>query len=222
MRLPVNFDSVALDATLGDWLTALREFSVEAVVVLGPDPFGAREERLVLALHPARLLDAAWSLAESRDFGAPWRDSDAPMVAWQDIGKSAWVTQSRWRRLWLGHGFRSVVRVEFPLPAGRAFECFMFSSREWHDRTEAASLAWSALNVWPLIKRGIADLHSTLTQREAECLQLAFEGLTARQTGERLACSERTINFHLSNAMAKLKVDNKLAAIQRACWFGAI
>lgn len=222
MRLPVNFDSVTLDGILSDWVTALREFSVEAVCVLGPDPFGSREERVVLALHPARLLDAAWALAESRDFGAPWRDSDAPLVAWQDIGKSAWVTQSRWRRLWLAHGFRSVVRVEFPLPAGRAFECFMFSPREWHDRTEAASLAWSALNVWPLIKRGVAELHSTLTSREAECLQLAFEGLTARQTGERLACSERTINFHLSNAMAKLKVDNKLAAIQRACWFGAI
>ena len=35
-------------------------------------------------------------------------------------------------------------------------------------------------------------------------------------------CSERTINFHLANAMARLKVDNKLAAIQRACWFGLI
>jgi LuxR family quorum-sensing system transcriptional regulator SolR len=37
-----------------------------------------------------------------------------------------------------------------------------------------------------------------------------------------MACSERTVNYHLANAMAKLKVDNKLAAVQRACWIGAL
>ena len=37
-----------------------------------------------------------------------------------------------------------------------------------------------------------------------------------------LQCTERTVNYHLANAMAKLKVDNKMAAIQRACWMGAI
>jgi len=44
----------------------------------------------------------------------------------------------------------------------------------------------------------------------------------SRETGERLARSARTVNFYLSNAMAKLKVDNKLAAVQRARWFGLI
>ena len=40
MGTPVNFDSVSLDGILSDWVAALREFSVEAVAVLGPDPFG--------------------------------------------------------------------------------------------------------------------------------------------------------------------------------------
>ena len=222
MHFPVNFDSVGLDSVLGDWLSALREYAVEAIAVLGPDPFGSREDRLVLALHPPRLLDAAGALAESRDFGAPWRDSDAPLVAWQNIAKSAYDSQNRWRRLWLGHGYQSVVRVEFPLPADRAFECFLFSPREWHDRSEAAALTWSALNVWPLLKRAMATVRCPLSPRETECLVLAFQGMTARESGEQLNCSERTINYHLANAMAKLKVDNKLAAIQRACWFGVI
>ena len=87
MQLPANFDSVSVDSVIGDWLCALREFSVEAIMVLGPDPFGGQEDRVVLALHPPRLLDAAEALAESRDFGVPWRDSDAPLVAWQDISK---------------------------------------------------------------------------------------------------------------------------------------
>lgn len=226
MRPPVNFDSVALDSMLSDWISALREFSVEAVVVLGPDPFGQRQDRRVAAVHPPRFLDAALALAESEDFGTPWRESDAPLVAWQHIAKSdqakVHADGSRWRLLCLAHGFQSVVRVEFPLPSGRAFECFIFSPREFHDRAEAAALVWSALNIWPLFKRTMAEASSPLSPREGECLALAFEGLTARQTAERLHCSDRTVNYHLSNAMAKLRVDNKMSAIQRACWLGLI
>jgi DNA-binding CsgD family transcriptional regulator len=98
----------------------------------------------------------------------------------------------------------------------------MFSPRELTDRSEAASLAWSALNIWPLVRRGIAAARSTLSPRERECLGLAFRGLTARETAHVLKCSDRTVNYHLANAMGKLKVDNKMAAIQRACWFGAL
>ena len=222
MHLPVNFDSVSLDGLLGDWLSALREFSVEAVAVLGPNPFGTAEDRQVVAVHPPLMAEAANALAESRDFGAPWRDSDAPLVAWQHISKSDQLSASRWRMLWLAHGFQTVVRVEFSLPAGRAFECFMFSPRELTERAEAASLVWSALNIWPLVKRSIGVARSNLSPRERECLVLAFEGLTAKESAQRLRCTERTVNYHLANAMSKLRVDNKMAAIQRACWLGAI
>jgi DNA-binding CsgD family transcriptional regulator len=222
MGIPVNFDSVSLDGILSDWVAALREFSVEAVVVLGPDPFGGSDDRHVVAVHPPLVAEAASALAESRDFGARWRDSDAPLVAWQTIAKSDPQRTSRWRMLWLAHGYQTVVRVEFPLPAGRAFECFMFSPRTLTDRAEAALLAWSALNIWPLVRRCIAAARSTLSPRERECLELAFEGKTARESAQQLHCSERTVNYHLANAMRKLKVDNKLAAIQRACWSGAI
>ena len=222
MEVPVNFDSVSLDGLLSDWVSALREFSVEAVTVLGPDPFGSSEDRQVVAVHPPIVADAARALAESRDFGAPWRDSDAPLVAWQHIAKSDQLSATRWRQLWLAHGFQTVVRVEFSLPAGRAFECFMFSPRELTDRAEAASLVWSAMNIWPLVKRSIGLARSTLSPRERECLVLAFNGRTARESAQQLHCTERTVNYHLANAMAKLKVDNKMAAIQRACWLGAI
>jgi DNA-binding CsgD family transcriptional regulator len=222
MQQPVNFDSARLDGLLSEWVGALREFSVEAVAILGPNPFGSSEDRQVVAVHPPRVADAARALADSHDFGASWRDSDAPLVAWQHIAKSDQREASRWRQLWLAHGFHTLVRVEFQLPAGRSFECFMFSPREMGDRSEAAAIAWSALNIWPLIRRCIAGEHSNLSPRERECLTLAFHGLTARESGQVLKCSERTVNYHLANAMAKLKVDNKMAAIQRACWFGAI
>jgi LuxR family quorum-sensing system transcriptional regulator SolR len=222
MEDPANFDSVSLDGLLADWVAALREFSVEAVAVLGPDPFGSSADRQVVAVHPPNLADAARALAESHDFGAPWRDSDAPLVAWQHIAKADQLSASRWRMALLARGYQTVVRVEFSLPAGRAFECFMFSPRELADRAEAASLAWSAFNIWPLVKRSIASERSNLSPRERECLVLAFQGLTARESAFVLKCSDRTVNYHLANAMAKMKVDNKMAAIQRACWFGAI
>lgn len=222
MTLPVNFDSVGLDGILADWVCALRDQGVEAVLVLGPNPVGGRDEREVLAIHPPRLLGPAEALAESRDFGAGWRDSDAPLVAWQDISKSSFEQSSRWRRLWLAHGYQTLVRVAFSLPAGRAFECFMFSPRAFADRSEAAVLAWSAFNVWPMLRRTIAEQRVGLSPRELESLNLAFEGLTARETALRMDCSERTVNYHLANAMAKLQTDNKLAAVQRACWIGLI
>jgi len=223
MTLPVNFDSVSVDAILADWIGALGEQGVEVVVVLGPTPRGGRDDREVLAVHPPRLLGPAQALAESGDFGASWRESDAPLVAWQDISKSAFTEQGgRWRRLWLAHGLQTLVRVAFMLPAGRAFECFLFSPRAFADRAEAASLAWSAFNIWPMLRRAIAEQRMSLSPREQESLNLAFEGLTARETALRMECSERTVNYHLANVMAKLQTDNKLAAVQRACWIGLI
>ncbi|MEZ5645896.1 MAG: helix-turn-helix transcriptional regulator [Burkholderiaceae bacterium] len=222
MILPVNFDCIGLDAVLADWLCALKDQGVEALLVLGPNPLGGQEDREVLAVHPPRLLGAARALAESRDFGASWRDSDAPLVAWQEIAKSVHDPDSRWRRLWLAHGQQTLVRVAFGLPGGRAFECFMFSPRAFSGRAEAAALAWSALNIWPLLKRSIAERRMLLSPREQECLSLAFQGMTARETAQRMDCSDRTINYHLANAMAKLKTESKLAAIQRACWMGLL
>lgn len=220
--LPVKSDSADLMDLLADWLRALHEFSVEAVVVLGPDPFGRMDDRQVVAVSPTSLFEVARTLAQSTDFGARWRHADAPLVAWQHIAKSDPHQVQPWRTQWLAHGFQTVVRVAFPLPAERAFECFMFSPRALHDRTDAAALAWSALNIWPSVRRALVRLRSPLTPREVECLALAFEGLTARATATRLACSERTVNYHLGNAMAKLQADNKMAAIQRACWIGAL
>ena len=219
---PVNFYSVGLDGLLIDWLDTLREFAVEAVAVLGPDPLGGVGDRQVVCVHPPTVADAAQALAGSGDFGAPWRDSDAPLVAWQHIARGGALRDTGWRGLARAHGFQSVVRVEFPLPARRSFECFMFSPRELADRAEAALLVWSTLSVWPLVRRCLGEDRTTLSPRERQCLTLAFDGLTARESALQLSCTERTVNYHLANAMAKLRVENKLAAIQRACWIGAI
>ena len=222
MGVPANFDSDNLDSILVDWICALREFSVEAVVVLGPDPFGGPEDRSTLAVHPPVMADAANALAESRDFGAAWRESDAPLVAWQHIAKSDRLSAARWRMLSLAHGYQTVIRVEFTLPAGRAFECFMFSPRSLNDRAGAASLVWSALNVWPLVKRAIAMARSTLSPRERECLKWAAEGKSGWDIGHLLDITERTVIFHMHNACEKLGVATRQQAVAKAMVLGLL
>jgi LuxR family transcriptional regulator, quorum-sensing system regulator SolR len=222
MQQPANFDSVILDGLLADWLLALSDEAVEVIAVLGPDVFGQRHERQVRAVHPPRMLDMAQALANSNEFGAEWQALDLPMAVWQDISRGPYNELARWRVLALSHGLQSMVRVAFALPRGLAFECYALTPRAFSSKSEAMSLVWSLMNMWPKIKPVIADLTCPLSPREKECLALAFDGLTAVETAQALKCGERTVNYHIANAMRKLRVENKLAAVERACWFGVI
>jgi LuxR family transcriptional regulator, quorum-sensing system regulator SolR len=222
MNQPANFDSVVLDGLLADWMAALQSEAVEALVVLGPAVKEPAVHRCVHAVHPPRLQAMAQALAESEEFGREWAESDSPLALWQDISRGSYADLSRWRMLALSHGLQSMVRVAFMLPRGRAFECYLMTPRALHEKSEATALVWSILNIWPRIKRGMAEVISPLSPREKECLALAFDGLTAAETAAQLVCSERTVNYYLSNAMRKLGVDNKLAATERAVWHGVI
>lgn len=55
-----------------------------------------------------------------------------------------------------------------------------------------------------------------LSNRESECVRWAAIGKTSWETACILSLSERTVNFHLSNAFAKLNVNNKQAAVAQA------
>lgn len=61
-----------------------------------------------------------------------------------------------------------------------------------------------------------------LTAREAECLRWAADGKTSWEIAQLLKMSERTVNFHLNNAMIKLDVCNRQHAIARAILHGMI
>ena len=222
MTQSANFDSVILDGLLADWMAALQAEAVEALIVLGPDVQQPIVHRRVCAVHPPRLEAMAQALADSDEFGRDWVDSDSPLALWQDISRGRYADLSRWRVLALSHGLQSMVRVAFMLPRSKVLECYLMTPRALHDKSEATALVWSILNIWPRIKRGMAEVICPLSTREKECLALAFDGLTASETGHKLDCSERTVNYYLSNAMRKLGVDNKLEAVERAIWYGVI
>lgn len=52
-----------------------------------------------------------------------------------------------------------------------------------------------------------------LTLKELECLQWCKEGKTNWEIGEILATSEKTVEFHLSNAIRKLGACNRITAV---------
>lgn len=225
-RSPVRTASRSLIELLREWLHALSAQDVGAIVVLGPELHGDPSERRVLAVYPLSAQQAAYALARSPDFGEGPQRHGMPAAAWQPLAQPLHQPEAEvdahWRRAWLALGMQAVVRVSFDLPAGRSFDCFLFVSGELQQRGQVAALGWLAQGFWPSLRSALVAAWSPLTRREEECLRLAFDGLTARASAERMACSERTVNFHMANAMAKLGADNKMAAIQRACWLGAI
>jgi LuxR family quorum-sensing transcriptional regulator LasR len=55
-----------------------------------------------------------------------------------------------------------------------------------------------------------------LTAREIECLQWTMAGKSSWETGQIIGCTERTVNFHIGNAMRKLEVNNRRCAVVKA------
>lgn len=61
-----------------------------------------------------------------------------------------------------------------------------------------------------------------LTKRELEILSLIVEGHSSKQVADLLFVSKRTVDFHLDNIYAKLQVNNRMQALQRASKMGLL
>lgn len=61
-----------------------------------------------------------------------------------------------------------------------------------------------------------------LSAREVEVLRWTAEGKTSNDVSEILNISERTVNFHVSNALLKLGAPNKTAATIKAAMLGLL
>ncbi len=76
--------------------------------------------------------------------------------------------------------------------------------------------------VQQLTVSNVPQQHVHLTARERECLLWAAAGKTAWESARILNVSERTVIFHLHNALHKLDVTNKPHAIAKAVALGLI
>jgi LuxR family transcriptional regulator len=73
-----------------------------------------------------------------------------------------------------------------------------------------------------LTARLMPEIEVILSSRETEVLRWTAEGKTSSEVSEILGISERTVNFHINNAVAKLNASNKTAAAIRAALLGML
>lgn len=64
--------------------------------------------------------------------------------------------------------------------------------------------------------------NSDLTPREMEVLELLIKGLSNREIGEVLGCTENTAKFHVKNILGKLEVNDRTEAATAAFHRGII
>ncbi|MES2407628.1 MAG: LuxR family transcriptional regulator [Pseudomonadota bacterium] len=84
--------------------------------------------------------------------------------------------------------------------------------------TQAAHLGMSRL----LINKILPETSVQLSSREVEVLQWTGDGKTSAEISDILNISERTVNFHIGNAMSKLNAANKAAAVVWAAMLGML
>jgi DNA-binding NarL/FixJ family response regulator len=71
-------------------------------------------------------------------------------------------------------------------------------------------------------KAGPFDLYDTLSTREREVLQLAAEGFTSAEIGERLTIGKRTVETHRANLQRKLGVKTQADLVRFAVKKGLV
>lgn len=100
---------------------------------------------------------------------------------------------------------KSQAHIQHELANGHLFACYV------HEAIARAS-----------DNTVLTKVNSQLTKREKECLLWTTEGKTSWEISLILNISERTVVFHLNNAVKKLNVSNKQHAIARAISLGHI
>jgi LuxR family transcriptional regulator, quorum-sensing system regulator SolR len=68
----------------------------------------------------------------------------------------------------------------------------------------------------------LPEAEVSLSSREIEVLRWTAEGKTSGEVADILRIAERTVNFHLSNAVTKLNASNKTSAAIRASVLGLL
>lgn len=124
-----------------------------------------------------------------------------------------------------------MLNVAIPL-ASRAGDCAAFHAcwilmpncREADARARMSELSWVALHfheaVRQLMLRESMKPTERLTTRETECLGWIAQGKTSWEIAKILEVTEHTVIFHANNAMRKLGVNARAAAVQRAMSLG--
>ncbi|WP_373358210.1 LuxR family transcriptional regulator AbaR [Acinetobacter lactucae] len=98
---------------------------------------------------------------------------------------------------------------------------------EKEQKAQYTNMYWLTQTVHSSIAKIVNDTEFAqfnlyLTHREKEVLRWTAEGKTSAEIAQIIGVTERTVNFHLCNAMQKLNVNNKISAAIRAVMLGIL
>jgi DNA-binding CsgD family transcriptional regulator len=167
-------------------------------------------------LHPLAGIGLAWALLTAGDA------SGAAMVAGDAANVLERLGYQGYRGRALDVAGRSLARAGNRAGAVAALESAadVFSRIGAVWRRDRVLDALSQLGGKGRRAAGAIRGPASLTRREREVAGLAATGLTAGEVAARLFLSERTVEYHLANAYAKLGVDSKLDLVRRAAELG--
>jgi len=80
----------------------------------------------------------------------------------------------------------------------------------------------ATLRIWLERDDQTSPMNAKLTQRESDVIRYIADGLTSRQTAEKLGISKRTVDAHIASAQFKLGCDNRQQLICMATNLGLI
>lgn len=218
-HLEVEEAEGSLAESIQDWIDSLSEFDLRALVILGPSSPDDLSSREVWTAHPRAYRATAEVFASSDAYGPSWRASRSPVMAWQNVHDD---DADPWRQTLLEHGVLAMVRSDMAMPFGAGYECIAFVGRHLKGRAEAFEIGWALNNVWPILKQEVIATRFGLTARTLEVLRVLAEGYTAKEAADIVGMKERTVHFHLSTVMDRVKAENRAGAILRACMLGIL
>ena len=204
----------------------LQEHGVSAVVVTGVtgatsgtgDGSDPEDVEQVVAAFPDAVMQLSSLFNVRHRAGPDVEECLVPQVSWLDLRSSSLPCRDEMLALDL----QSVVRVRMPVIESCGFEVMLFSRRGNFHPESSGMAVWCVLAFWPRLKHALALERCRLSRRERECLNYSFRGLTAAQTAALMACAERTVRLHLSNASKKLGSKNMAGSIRNALMIGAL
>ncbi|QNM95668.1 LuxR family transcriptional regulator [Chitinimonas koreensis] len=94
-------------------------------------------------------------------------------------------------------------------------------ARKTPEMSWLAQVAHTVLSA-PLKEKLAPDNGAKLTFREVEILRWTADGKTSADIADILGLTERTVNFHINNVVAKLGAANRTAAVVRALTLGLL
>ena len=89
-------------------------------------------------------------------------------------------------------------------------------------RWPASATVLGGSSIFASSRRNTTALPVTLTPREIQVIELVYQGKRNKEIGTSLGISEETVQVHLKNIFAKLKVSERTAAVNIALRRGIV